>query len=204
MSGRLKNNLTGRRFGTLQVLGRSADTGGGKKPVVKWECICDCGKRTVVKSDSLLSGHSQSCGCRKIKHGRSNKERLYETWKNMRRRCNNPKNSRWENYGGKGVKICHEWNDYQAFRKWAYANGYNDSLSIDRIDPNGDYCPENCRWADAKVQANNQTRNRRFEYQGEVYTMSQLAEKMGLTYSALQHRVERGQPLNGAVEIIQE
>lgn len=110
----------------------------------------------------------------------------------MRQRCNNPNNPNYPNYGGKGVRICDEWNDYQSFRNWAEANGYNDSLSIDRIDPNGSYCPENCRWADDKVQMNNQTRNRKICYKGKTKTMAQWADLFGLSYSAMQHRIERG------------
>lgn len=200
MQPRLRNNLAGRRFGTLQVLGRASDTGNGKKPVVKWDCLCDCGARTSVKGDSLLSGHTASCGCQKVKHGLSHKERLYETWKNMRRRCSDPTNKRWSSYGGKGIKVCPEWDDYNVFRAWAHSNGYNDSLTIDRADNDANYCPENCRWTDAKTQANNQTRNRILVYQGVDYTMSQLAEMLGMTYSALQHRVERGRLPDGVLD----
>jgi len=200
MKTRLQNNLAGRRFGTLQVMGRADDVGKGKKPVVKWECLCDCGNHTVVKSDSLLSGHTSSCGCQKVKHGYSHKERLYETWKNMRRRCNDPKNKRWANYGGKGIKVCPEGDDYKAFREWALSNGYNDSMTIDRIDNDVGYCPENCRWTDAKTQANNQTRNRILKYQGKDYTMAQLADELGITYPALHHRVERGRLPDGVLD----
>lgn len=189
-------DLTGKRFGMLTVLERSADRGNGRKPVVRWECRCDCGKVFTVNAASLLSGHTISCGCRKVKHGYCNRhkpyERLYETWCNMRRRCNDPANKRWENYGGKGVKVCAEWNDYSVFRKWALAHGYADNLTIDRIDVNGDYCPENCRFADAKTQANNSTHCHYVEYEGKTYTLSQLAEHLGLTYSTVMHRISRG------------
>lgn len=202
MVGKIRNNLAGRRFGTLHVLERATDTGNGKKPVVKWVCICDCGKRTVVKSDSLLSGHTSSCGCQKVKHGFSHKERLYETWKNMRRRCYDPKNKRWKQYGGKGITICQEWADYSVFRAWALSNGYTDELTIDRINVDGNYCPENCRWSSAKQQANNNTRNRLFEFQGQIHTMSELSDLLGMTYSTVQHRVERGQFIHHAVKEI--
>lgn len=197
MAGVLRNDLTDRKFDFLLVLGRSNDFGNGKKPVVKWECQCDCGKKAVVKSDALLSRHTKSCGCRKIKHGLSNKERLYETWKNMRRRCMDPNNNRWHQYGGRGITICSEWSEYSLFRNWALTNGYRDDLTIDRIDVDGNYAPWNCRWADDKTQANNNSRNRYFNYHGERLTMSQLADRLGITYSTLQHRVERGQPIGG-------
>lgn len=197
MAGTIRNDLSGMRFGSLSVVGRSANIGNGKKPTVKWECICVCGKITAVKGYSLTSGHTVSCGCKKIKHGYSHKERLYQTWQNMRRRCMDPTNNRWNQYGGKGISICLEWNEYSIFRAWAMANGYRDNLSIDRIDNNGNYCPENCRWADAKTQTNNCSRNRILEYNGQRFTMAQMAEYLGLTYSALQHRVDRGQTIPG-------
>ena len=199
MAGKLRNNLTGKTFSFLTVLNRSKDRGNGKKPVVKWVCKCVCGKIVTVKSDSLLSGHTVSCGCKKIKHGYANKERLYQTWKNMRKRCFNPNDNRWENYGGRGITICQEWNDYKIFRKWAMDNGYNDNLTIDRIDVNGNYCPENCRWADAKIQANNVSRNRIIEYEGKKMTMSEFADYIGISYSALQHRITRGWDINSIV-----
>ncbi len=185
-------NIIGETFGYLTVINRSDDVGNGKKPVVKYECICTCGQLVTVKGESLRSGHTVSCGCKKVKHNLSNKERLYNIWKCMRQRCNNPNNPRFSHYGGMGVKICVEWNDYLMFRSWALANGYADNLSIDRIDVNGNYEPSNCRWATNKIQANNQTRNRMISYKGRNYTMSELADSLDLSYSALQHRIERG------------
>ena len=191
MAGKMRNDLTGQRFNSLTVVKRSSDSGNGKKPVVKWECLCICGRTISVKTDSILTGHTKSCGCQKIKHGLSHKERLYETWKNMRRRCSDPKNKRWEHYGGKGISICPEWNDYLIFREWALTNGYSEDLTIDRIDNNGNYCPENCRWVDAKVQANNSTRNHIIEIDGQKMTMAELADHLGMSYSAVQHRIDR-------------
>lgn len=196
MAGKLRNDLTGQVFGSLTVLCRSDDRGNGKKPVVKWECQCSCGKSIAIKSYSLISGHTKSCGCQKVKHGYSNKERLYQTWKNMRRRCCDPKNKRWEQYGGKGITVCPEWNDYSKFRKWAMESGYTDDLTIDRIDVDGNYCPENCRWADAKTQANNVSRNRIVDVKGQKMTMAELADSLGMSYSAVQHRIERGWDIN--------
>jgi hypothetical protein len=204
MSGKLHNDLTGQTFTFLTVIRRSEDHGSGKKPVVKWECRCVCGKIVIIKSDSLLSGHTKSCGCQKIKHGLSNKERLYQTWKNMRRRCFDPKNKRWNQYGGRGITICPEWNDYSIFREWATANGYNDNLTIDRIEVNGNYCPGNCRWVDMKIQANNVSRNHIIEYQGKKMTMSEFANYLGISYSALQHRIERGWDISKIVSTPQK
>lgn len=195
----LHNDLTGQVFDYLTVLRRSENCGNGKKPCVKWECQCLCGKLVTASSSSLLGGHTKSCGCRKIKHGYSHKERLYETWKNMRRRCFDPKNNRWSHYGGRGITICSEWNDYGSFRKWAMDHGYTDDLTIDRKDVDGNYCPENCRWADSKTQANNVSRNHILEHDGMKMTMSELAGYLGISYSTLQHRVDRGWDIESIV-----
>lgn len=192
VSGKIRNDLVNQVFDCLTVLRRSDNHGNGRKPVVKWECLCKCGKILPVKSDALLTGHTKSCGCQKIKHGYSNKERLYDTWKNMRRRCFDPKNIRYSKYGGRGITICSDWNEYINFRNWAMNNGYSDNLTIDRINVNGNYSPENCRWADAKVQANNVSRNHIIEFEGKKLTMSELAEHLNISYSTLQHRVYRG------------
>lgn len=189
---RIRNNLVGMKFGRLTVVSLSSDRGNGKKPVTKWNCVCECGNKVVVTTNALKTGHTVSCGCKKIKHHRANKERLYQTWCNMRNRCRNKNRPDWKRYGGKGITICPEWDDYAVFREWALSNGYNDNLTIDRIDSNGNYCPENCRWVDYKVQANNISRNHIIEYQGEKKTMAEWADYFGLSYSAMQHRVERG------------
>lgn len=121
--------------------------------------------------------------------------RLYNIWTCMRQRCNNPNNPSYPHYGGKGVRICDEWSEYVGFRAWALANGYDETKSIDRIDVDGNYEPSNCRWADSKTQANNTTRNRRIPFRGKRMTMSEIADVLGVSYSTIQHRVERGQAL---------
>ncbi|WP_288745778.1 hypothetical protein [uncultured Enterococcus sp.] len=204
MTGRIRNDLTGKTFSYLKVIERSSDKGNGKKPVVKWLCECECGDKVAVKSDSLLSGHTKSCGCKKLKHGKSNKERLYQTWKNMRQRCNNPKRPDFKRYGGRGIRVCNEWSDYSNFRTWALSNGYDDSLSIDRINVNGNYEPSNCRWADNYVQANNVRTNRIITFQNIQYTMAEFAKKLNISYSTLQHRIERGWSIEQIVDTPQK
>ncbi len=188
----MNTSLIGKVFTNLKVEGFSSVV--RKSPNAKplYICRCLCGKTREVSEYDLLSGHIKSCGCLHKKYNFSNKERLYQIWKNMRRRCSDSTNKRWNSYGGKGIKVCEEWNDYRVFREWSLSHGYSDVLSIDRIDINGNYCPENCRWADAKTQANNTSRNVYFVYKGERLTKSQLAEKLGLSYCALQHRLDRG------------
>lgn len=153
-------DLAGQRFGGLTVLGRSENLG----KQTAWNCKCDCGRMTVARGDHLREGATQSCGCWEetyrnsgmvhLVHGGTH-TRLYGIWCGMRKRCNNPRSTAYQNYGGRGIKVCPEWEDFSAFRDWALSHGYADDLSIDRINVNGNYEPDNCRWASAKVQANN-------------------------------------------------
>lgn len=150
-------DLTGVQFGKLIVLRFSHIN---KFQQSMWLCRCDCGNETIVHSNNLRRGYTQSCGCarnrktseRATKHGMHGTV-LYKRWKSMKERCedlNNPV------YGGKGIKVCDEWKeDFQTFYEWSMANGYDTKLQIDRIDGNGNYCPENCRWVTAKANSEN-------------------------------------------------
>lgn len=148
-------DLTGQRFDKLLVI-KQIDS--DKR--TQWLCKCDCGNVTVVQSCNLLSGHSKSCGCGIIeantRHGHWN-ERVYRIYYAMKERCYNPNACGYEYYGAIGISVCDEWRkDFQTFYNWAMSHGYSDELSIDRIDPNGNYEPLNCRWADKTTQSYNQ------------------------------------------------
>lgn len=122
-------------------------------------------------------------------------EHLYQIWCAMKQRCYNPNNKRYDSYGGRGITICDEWlNDYPAFRKWAIENGYEDNgkLSIDRIDNDGNYEPNNCRWADIITQANNRSSNIVIEYNGKTQTLRQWSEETGISMDALYSRYRAG------------
>ena len=125
--------------------------------------------------------------------------RIYRIWVGMKNRCQNPNNYSYHNYGGRGIKVCPEWQDYQTFLDWSLAHGYADGLSIDRIDNEGDYCPENCRWATRREQNCNTRQNHFLTYKGKTQTISQWAEDVGLDYSALKQRINSGWPVEKAL-----
>ena len=158
-------DLTGLRFSKLVVLKRCEVNTNTGKP--QWNCVCDCGKQTVVSSYQLVSSRTRSCGCLVTEnHYRKyppelKQSRIYSVWKGMKQRCSDANAINYRYYGGKGIRVCDEWRDnFYAFYDWAIANGYRDDLTIDRIDNSKGYYPDNCRWASYKEQQNNRSNNK--------------------------------------------
>ncbi|MEC1663008.1 hypothetical protein [Bacillus halotolerans] len=191
-------DLKGERFGRLTVIGLSEKRVGRK---TYWDCICDCGNKKTVRSDSLKKT-TRSCGCLKDEQAAINValnhkhkdsySHLHYLWIRMKQRCNNPNTTRFYDYGGRGIKVCKEWNEsYQSFKDWAYKSGYKEGLSIERIDVNGDYSPENCTWINTIDQANNRRSTIWVEYQGEKLNLKQWSKKLGINYGTLNARYNR-------------
>lgn len=134
----------------------------------------------------------------RYKHGET-KTRLHKIWSSMHERCEREKHLHYSDYGGRGISVCEEWKDYIPFAKWARNNGYSDNLTLDRIDVNGNYEPSNCRWVTMKEQHNNKRNNRILLYHGETYTLTQLAEKVGINKTTLKERINLGWSIEDAV-----
>lgn len=182
-------DLTGKRHERLEVI-RKADHG-----ITRWICQCDCGNTIELTACQFFK--NKSCGCMEqenkkklgsftVKHGMTD-TRLYYCWGGMKDRCSNPHYKYYDRYGGRGITICDEWkNSFEAFRDWAYENGYNPELSgkdqsIDRIDLDGNYCPENCRWTNQTEQVRNRRNAVSLTYMGQTMNPYEFARITGIT-----------------------
>lgn len=165
-----------------------------------WKIRCKCGAEFVAQP-SYSNGRCRECamkfvGLGNTKHGESprsgkNASRLYTIWDNMRSRCNNKNNPNYADYGGRGISVCKEWDDYSTFKNWALENGYTDDLSIDRIDVNGGYLPDNCRWVTQKKQCRNKRTNHLITYNGKTKTIAEWSEETGIPSSTIKQRINR-------------
>lgn len=193
-------DLTGQRFGRLNVISLSPKRSGGH---LHWICGCECGNTITVLGYNLRNGNTKSCGClqkeiaakRQYKHGQTG-SRLFVAWVHMKQRCSNPNDHAYNYYGGRGIKVCDEWaNDFQAFQDWAMSHGYSDKLTIDRIDVNGDYCPENCRWITIQEQQKNKRDNTTVLFNGHCKTVGDWAREFncfpGSVYREILKREKR-------------
>lgn len=190
------HNLTNKDFGYWHVIKPVSQ--GANKPL-KWLCKCTlCGEEHLVASSSLIKGVSTMCrSCSLKKMGASRKiwrnDRLKCIYKAMLQRCYNPNNSSYKNYGAKGVTVCDEWrNNSSSFQKWAFANGYNDSLTIDRIDNHKGYSPENCRWVSQTKQNQNRSSLHYATINGETKCVTEWCRELKLTPSTIIMRINKG------------
>lgn len=192
-------DLTGQRFGRLVVLRRAGTKVYTGATAVLYECVCDCGNKTIVFAGALRKGTTQSCGClhneqlvsRSTTHGKR-KSRLYSIYAGMKRRCYIHTDKRYERYGGRGITVCDEWrNDFQSFYDWSMANGYRDDLSIDRIDNDKGYSPDNCRWATPKQQERNKSNKKLYEVNGEKKLLADWCDIYGVDCKKAGERIRR-------------
>lgn len=202
-------DLTGQRFGRLTVIERAPSN-----TQTRWKCRCDCGNEVSVLANNLKRGHTISCGCYreesrvkvKTTHGYTH-TRIYGVWGKIKGRCYQKNNPSYPRYGGRGITMCDEWRDHpESFIKWAYENGYDENAeygecTVDRIDNNKGYSPENCRIVDMKTQSNNRRSNLWIEHNGESKTLSQWADTFGTDPMRLRYYlVDRGMTIQEALD----
>lgn len=182
------------KYGKLTVLSitKKKHKSGHKKMA---DCICDCGNRKMVYLDNLRSGHTKSCGCHKIeratKHGFAYHP-LYGVWEGLVQRCSNPKCYGFKHYGGRGIKLYPEWYFAANFIQWAIDNGYQEGLTIDRINVNGNYEPNNCRFIPFSEQAANTRRAIKYVVDGKTYSQRGYAKLIGIDIGTLRYRIKKG------------
>jgi len=190
-----KIDLTGNKYGRLIVIKEM----GRKRKEVCWLCKCSCGNEVVVNGYALRSGHTSSCGCymkdqtrdKNAKHGLYD-SKIHTTYFNMKNRCYNPNYKFYKNYGGKGITVCDEWlgaDGLMNFYNWSLQNGYSSELTIDRINNNLGYSPDNCRWVTMREQQNNRTNNRLLTARNETHTLAEWSRILGIKYQNLQKKL---------------
>lgn len=181
----------------IERCGSYISPNGTIEPLWLCECGCEEHNRLTLRSSQIKNGKTKSCGCINAerfrnmvtKHGFGDKENLYRHWLNMRFRCNSPNYEKYDCYGGRGIKVCDEWDNYAVFRQWALNNGYKEGLTLERIDVDGNYEPNNCKWATWKEQQNNKRSNHYLTYSGETHTMAEWSEIRNINYGTLRSRI---------------
>lgn len=192
----MENDLTGKKFFRLTVISYYGIKSGAKH----WNCICDCGNTSIVQGSKLTGGKVKSCGCWKNENAKKQmtKHGLYQTseysvWEGIKQRCYNKNYKQYKDYGGRGIFVCDEWKDNpEAFCKWAKEHGHKKGLELDRIDNDGPYSPDNCRFVTRKVQALNKRSNVLITYNGETDNICSWAKRLGVHYQLLKYRLEHG------------
>lgn len=192
-----RQDLTGQRFNRLLVLRLAGKSKSGN---LRWECICDCGNKTIVDAGNLKKGHVQSCGCLNIErvkqvnttHGGTN-DALFKVWEMIKERCLKPSHKSYKDYGGRGITICEEWeHDYQKFKDFALSHGWKRGLQVSRIDNEKGYFPENVNFV-TRVENSNNRRNTIFiDFEGKKVSLANLARMVNKNYSSLWSRYRRG------------
>jgi hypothetical protein len=184
-------DLTGMRFGRLLVVQRAGTGRRGKSTAPTWECRCDCGETSIVLGPNLRRGWTTSCGCKTRRHGMFGTAE-YAAWNAMLDRCTNPKNRNYPNYGGRGIAVCSAWaEDFAVFFRDMGPRPAPD-MSLDRVNNDGNYEPQNCRWATRVMQARNKRVSRVLVVGGVSATVAEWAERTGIGRSTLKERLRRG------------
>lgn len=193
-------DLTNQRFGRLKVEKLDKKVKSGKRYRYYWDCKCDCGNHISARTDELTSGNTRSCGCLKKEQDKINLTanhrhklsgtKLYRLYQGMRKRCENPKNKRYKDYGGRGITVCKEWvESNDKFFEWALSHGYKEGLQIDRIDNEKGYSPNNCRFITQKENCRNRRSNLMIPLaDGSYITFVEFAERLGLDYEVAYHK----------------
>lgn len=193
-------DLSGHKYNKLLVVERRGADNLGH---TLWLCKCDCGNYKICRGDKVKTGRIKSCGCNNLQkyHGLSN-HRLYKIWSGMKDRCYNKKVAHYKHYGARGIRICDAWlTDFMSFYVWSREHNYQEDLTIDRIDVNGDYEPDNCRWITILEQQHNKTNSVILEYNGRSLCISEWARLLNVSPSTLYARYHRGLPIE---EILKE
>lgn len=197
-----KLNLIGQRFGKLVVVKKSEKK--GNKGASYWECLCDCGKQITKAGSALKNSSFLSCGCYSHRQSKESKTRIYTIWSNMKRRCFNTKNKQFKHYGGRGITIFSDWLDFFKFKKWALENGYSEKLSIDRINNDGNYEPNNCRWVNQLTQVRNRRNTVKLIFNGCEKTLFEWAEHYRIKKTTANSRYHKGKSFEEIFEINKE